>query len=65
MLAELETSNLRAINRHVVAGGEVGYQLYAGILSNKLALSTLLLDERVPYDNEPELQRRVVAIVPA
>ena len=59
-LGELETSNLRAIDRRVVGGGGVGYQLYADTLSNELALSTFLLDERTDYDTEPDLQRHVV-----
>ena len=58
-LAELETSNLRAIDRRVVAGGGLGYQLYADSLSNELALSTFLLDERTDYQTEPDLQRHV------
>ena len=59
-LGEFETSNLRAITRRVVAGGGVGYQLYADTLSNELALSTFLLNERTDYNTEPELQRYVV-----
>lgn len=59
-LAEYETSNLRAIDQRVVAGGGVGYQLYADTLSNELALSTFLLDERTDYHTEPDLQRHVV-----
>ena len=59
-LAELETSNLRAIDRRVVAGGGVGYQLYADTLSNELALSTFLLDERTDYATEADLRRHVV-----
>ena len=58
-LAELETSNLRAIDRRVVAGGGVGYQLYADTLGNELALSTFLLDERTDYNTEADLQRHV------
>ena len=59
-LAELETSNLRAIDRRVVGGGGVGYQLYADTLSNELALSTFLLDERTDYHTDDDLQRHVV-----
>ena len=59
-LAEYETSNLRAIDQRVVAGGGVGYQLYADTLSNELALSAFLLDERTDYHTEPDLQRHVV-----
>lgn len=59
-LGEFETSNLRAITRRVVAGGGVGYQLYADTLSNELALSTFLLNERTDYNTEPELLRHVV-----
>ena len=59
-LGEYETSNLRAIDQRVVAGGGVGYQLYADTLSNELALSTFLLDERTDYHTEPDLQRHVV-----
>ena len=59
-LGELETSNLRAIDRRVVAGGGVGYQLYADTLSNEVALSTFLLDERTDYATEADLQRHVV-----
>lgn len=36
-LGELETSNLRAIDRRVVAGSGVGYQPYADTLSNEAA----------------------------
>ncbi|GAA4053618.1 hypothetical protein GCM10022409_45690 [Hymenobacter glaciei] len=60
VLGEFETSNLRAIDRRVVTGGGVGYQLYADSLSNEVALSTFLLDERTNYNTEPELQRHVV-----
>lgn len=60
VLGELETSNLRAIDRRVVAGGGVGYQLYADTLSNEAALSTFLLDERTGYATEADLQRHVV-----
>ena len=60
VLGELETSNLRAIDRRLVAGGGVGYQLYADTLSNELALSTFLLDERTDYHTEDDLQRHVV-----
>jgi putative salt-induced outer membrane protein YdiY len=59
-LGEYETSNLRAIDRRVVAGGGVGYQLYADTLSNELTLSTFLLDERTDYNTEFDLQRHVV-----
>jgi putative salt-induced outer membrane protein YdiY len=59
-LGEFETSNLRAITRRVVAGGGVGYQLYADTLSNEVALSTFILNERTDYNTEPELQRYVV-----
>ncbi|MCI1189242.1 DUF481 domain-containing protein [Hymenobacter sp. DH14] len=59
-LAEFETSNLRAIDQRVVAGGGVGYQLYADTLSNEVALSTFLLDERTDYNTEFDLQRHVV-----
>ena len=59
-LAEFETSNLRAIDRRVVAGGGVGYQLYADTLGNDLALSSFLLDERTDYSTEFDLQRHVV-----
>ncbi|MDO7853815.1 DUF481 domain-containing protein [Hymenobacter convexus] len=59
-LGEFETSNLRAIAQRVVAGGGVGYQLYADTLSNELALSTFLLNERTDYTIEPALLRHVV-----
>jgi len=59
-LGELETSNLRAIDRRLVGGGGVGYQLYADTLSNEMALSTFLLDERTSYNTEPALRRHVV-----
>lgn len=60
LLAELETSNLRAIDNRLVAGAGVGYQLYKDTTSSELALSTFLLDERTDYNTEPVLQRRVV-----
>ncbi len=59
-LGECETSNLRAISQRVVAGGGVGYQLYADTTSSEIALSTFLLDERTDYDTEPVLHRHVV-----
>jgi putative salt-induced outer membrane protein YdiY len=59
-LGEFETSNLRAIDQRVVAGGGVGYQLYADSLNNEIALSTFLLDERTDYHTEPDLRRHVV-----
>ncbi|MBH8556474.1 DUF481 domain-containing protein [Hymenobacter negativus] len=59
-LGEFETSNLRAIDRRVVTGGGVGYQLYADTLNNELALSTFLLDERTDYNTEPDFSRHVV-----
>lgn len=58
-LAELETSNLRAIDSRVVAGGGVGYQLYADTLSNEVTLGTFLLDERTDYGTETDLRRHV------
>lgn len=59
-LAEFETSNLRAIDRRVVAGGGVGYKLYTDTLSNEVALSNFLLDERTTYNTEPVRRRHVV-----
>ena len=59
-LGEFETSNLRAIDRRVVAGGGVGYRLYADTLSNEVALSTFLLNERTDYNAEPDFSRHVV-----
>ena len=59
-LGELETSNLRAIDRRVVAGGGVGYQLYTDTLSNEVAVSTFILNERTDYATEDDLQRHVV-----
>jgi hypothetical protein len=59
-LGEFEASNLRAITRRVVAGGGVGYQLYADTLSNELALSTFLLNEQTDYNAEPDFSRHVV-----
>ena len=38
----------------------MGYQLYADTLSNEMALSTFLLDERTSYNTEPALRRHVV-----
>ncbi len=59
LLGELETSNLRAIDRRVVAGGGVGYQIYTDTLSNELAVSSFLLDERTDYQTKDDLQRHV------
>ena len=59
-LAELETSNLRAIDHRVVGGGGVGYQLYAGTTHSEVALSTFLLAENTTYNTEPPLVRHVV-----
>ena len=59
-LGEVETSNLRAIDRRVVAGGGVGYQLYTDTLSNEVAVSTFILNERTDYATEDDLQRHVV-----
>ncbi|MGY3087785.1 hypothetical protein ACVWYF_000811 [Hymenobacter sp. UYAg731] len=59
-LGEFESSNLRAIDRRVVAGGGVGYQLYADTLSNEAAVSTFLLNERTDYNAEPDFSRHVV-----
>ena len=60
LLAELETSNLRAIDQRLVAGGGVGYKLYQDTTSSEVSLSTFLLSERTSYDTEPMLLRRVV-----
>ncbi|GAB3849123.1 hypothetical protein GCM10028822_13040 [Hymenobacter terrigena] len=59
-LGEFETSNLRAIDRRVVAGGGVGYQLYTDTLSNEAAVSSFLLNERTDYNAEPDFSRHVV-----
>ena len=49
LLAEGEQSNLRAITRRLVAGGGVGYQLYADTLRNELTLSQFVLYEHTDY----------------
>lgn len=59
LLGEYETSNLRAIAHREVAGGGVGYQVYADTTHNEMALSTFLLAENTLYDTEPPLQRRL------
>ena len=59
-LAELETSNLRAIAYRVVLGGGAGYQLYADTTRSEVALSTFILDENTRYNTEPVLTRHVV-----
>jgi len=43
-----------------VAGGGVGYQLYADSTNTEAALSTFLLDEQTSYNTEPTLFRHVV-----
>ncbi|WP_210517435.1 DUF481 domain-containing protein [Hymenobacter terricola] len=58
-LGELETSNLRAIDRRVIVGGGVGYQVYADTTNSEVALSTFLLDENTYYDIEPALHRHL------
>ncbi|MDQ2773058.1 MAG: DUF481 domain-containing protein [Bacteroidota bacterium] len=60
LLAEFETSNLRAIDQRVVAGGGVGYKLFQDTTSSEVSLSTFLLDERTDYNTEPVLRRRVM-----
>ncbi|WP_201980529.1 DUF481 domain-containing protein [Hymenobacter rubidus] len=59
-LAELETSNLRAIDHRVVLGAGAGYQLYADSTNSEVSVSTFLLDENTYYDTEPALERHVV-----
>jgi opacity protein-like surface antigen len=51
LLAEGERSNLRAINKRVVLGAGVGYQLYADTLRNEVSLSQFFLYEHTDYLN--------------
>jgi len=58
-LAELEISNLRAIDHRVVLGGGAGYQIYTDSASNEVAVSTFLLDENTAYTTEPAIRRHL------
>jgi hypothetical protein len=51
LLAEGERSNLRAINKRIVLGAGVGYQLYADTLRNEVSLSQFFLYEHTDYLN--------------
>ena len=50
-LSETERSNLRAIDRRVVLGGGVGYQLYLDTLRNEVSVSNFFLHEHTAYLN--------------